>query len=66
MEVDRRKRVIKFYLNRNYDGLIMREEEIGVKTVEYYANRDDRVTYRSIKFDAKKEPNHRDLTYEEH
>ena len=66
MEIDRRQRVVKFYPNRNHDGLIRREEEIGVKTVEYYENRYDRVTYRSVKFDAKKDPNHRDLTYEDH
>ena len=49
IEVDRQKRTILYYHNRNHDGLIKRVEIIGKKTMEYYANRDDRVIYRSIK-----------------
>ena len=30
----------------------MREERIGLKTIEYYEGRDDKVVYRSMKFDA--------------
>jgi len=50
---DRRLRVIDFYPNRNDDHLIKRVEEIGVKTEEWYVNRDDKVTYRAIYFKAK-------------
>jgi len=50
MEIDRHLRVIKYYPNRNHDGLIKRLEQIGEKTTEYYQNRDDRVVYRSIRY----------------
>jgi hypothetical protein len=48
-EIDRHKRVLKYYKNRNHDGLIKRTEIIGEKTIEEYENRDDRVIYRSIR-----------------
>lgn len=48
--VDHRIRIIKFYPNRNADGLIKRIEKIGHKTVEYYQNRDDKVYSRSVRF----------------
>jgi hypothetical protein len=48
--VDKRIRIIKYYPNRNVDGLIKRIEKIGQKTVEYYQNRDDKVISRSIRF----------------
>lgn len=60
LEVDRRVRIINFYPNRNHDGLIMREERIGTKTIEYYENRDDRVVYRSVRFDSKRIPTSKD------
>jgi hypothetical protein len=63
IEIDRRLRIIKFYPNRNVDGLIMREERIGEKTIEYYENRDDRVIYRSVRFDNKREGSHKDYSY---
>lgn len=37
--VDQRIRIIRYYPNRNSDGLIKRIEKIGEKTVEYYENR---------------------------
>lgn len=51
IEIDRRSRIIKYYPNRNHDGLIKRVELIGEKTIEYYLNRDDRLIYRSVRFD---------------
>jgi hypothetical protein len=57
-------RIIKYYPNRNHDGLIKRIEQIGEKTIEYYENRDDRVVYRSVRFDCLKKVYHtRDYTY---
>ena len=41
----------------------MREERIGEKTIEYYENRDDRVIYRSVRFDNKREGSHKDYSY---
>jgi hypothetical protein len=41
--IDRRLRIIKYYPNRNHDGLIKRIEQIGEKTIEFYENRDDKV-----------------------
>lgn len=52
-EIDRNFREIIFYHNRNEDGLIKRVEIIGRKTMEYYQGRDDKVVYRSMKFDEK-------------
>jgi len=49
-EVDRISREIIFYKNRNEDGLVKRIELVGEKTMEFYEDRDDRVTYRSIRF----------------
>jgi hypothetical protein len=48
--VDGRYRKIYFYHHRNKDGLIYREERIGRKTIEYYKNREDKLTYRSVTF----------------
>lgn len=48
--IDQRVRIIKYYPNRNGDGLMKRVEKIGSKTVEYYQNRDDRVLSRSVRF----------------
>lgn len=62
--IDRRLRIIKYYQNRNHDGLIKRIEKIGEKTIEYYENRDDRVIYRSVRFDPnKKNFSPRDYTH---
>ena len=63
IEIDRKLRVIKFYPNRNVDGLIMREERIGTKTIEFYQHRDDRVVYRSVRFESKKEISHKDCGF---
>jgi len=62
-EIDRRRREIIFYPNRNVDGLIRRVEIIGEKTMEYYQGRDDRVIYRSIRFEPRENPNTRDYSY---
>jgi len=60
IEIDRRLRIIHFYPNRNQDGLILREERFGEKTIEFYESRDkDRITYRSIRFDKKGEVSHK-------
>ena len=53
-EIDRRSRLIKFYPLRHQDGLIEREEIIGKKTIERYINRDDFMTYRSVRFEQNK------------
>lgn len=62
-EIDRSLRIIKFYPNRNQDGLVLREERIGNKTIEHYDNRDDRVIYRSVRFDANKTPTSKDYNF---
>lgn len=55
---------MKFYPNRNVDGLIKRVEQIGEKTIEFYDNRDDKVVYRSVRFDPNKKTfSPRDYTY---
>ncbi|EGR33096.1 hypothetical protein IMG5_061790 [Ichthyophthirius multifiliis] len=54
IQIDRHMKVIKYYPNRNHDGLIERFELIGQKTILYYQNRDDKVIYRSIRFDPKR------------
>lgn len=36
IEIDRRLRIIHFYPNRNHDGLVLREERFGEKTLEFY------------------------------
>lgn len=63
---------MKFYPNRNVDGnfikyiigLIKRIEKIGEKTFEFYDNRDDKVVYRSVRFDPNKKTfSPRDYTY---
>lgn len=41
----------------------MREERIGTKTIEYYQHRDDRVVYRSVRFESKKEISHKDCAF---
>jgi hypothetical protein len=47
--IDRRLRIIKYYPNRNHDGLVKRIEQIGEKTIEFYENRDDKaLTYIDI------------------
>lgn len=57
-------RIIVYYPTRNHDGLIKRIEKIGEKTIEEYENRDDRVIYRSVRFDPKtRKPEPRDLTH---
>lgn len=43
-------RIIDYYPNRNSDGLIKRIEKIGDKTIELYANRDDRLVTQSVTF----------------
>jgi len=46
------KRIFEFYPHARVDGMIKREEIIGVKIIELYENRDDRLTYRSVAFDS--------------
>lgn len=63
IEIDRKLRIIKFYPNRNMDGLIMREERIGEKTIEFYEHRNDKVIYRSVRFDPKRKATTKDYTF---
>lgn len=63
IEIDRKLRIIKFYPHRNVDGLIMREERIGKKTIEFYQNRDDKVIYRSVRFETRRDFSHKDITF---
>lgn len=43
-------RIIEYYPNRNSDGLIKRIQKIGEKTIQLYANRDDRLISQSVTF----------------
>lgn len=64
MEIDRKLRIIEFYPNRNTDGLIRREERIGLKTIEFYEHRGDKVIYRSVRFDPNRKANNtKDCTF---
>ena len=64
IEIDRRLRIIHFHPNRNQDGLILREERFGEKTLEFYENRDkDRVIYRSIRYSKHGEASHKNYTF---
>lgn len=65
VEIDRKLRIIKFYPNRNVDGLIMREERIGTKTIEFYEHRNDKVIYRSVRFDPNRKPSNKDYTFQD-
>jgi hypothetical protein len=47
-----RRRVIEFYVNTRLDRLKLREEVLGVKAIEYYEARADRLIYRSAAFSA--------------
>ena len=51
--VDARHCITHFYPVRFADGLLNREEMIGEKTVERYANRDDGLIYSSVRFEEK-------------
>mmetsp|Transcript_24783 Transcript_24783/g.72853 ORF Transcript_24783/g.72853 Transcript_24783/m.72853 type:complete len:443 (+) Transcript_24783:251-1579(+) len=44
-------RKMDFYPNARLDGLQLRHEMLGIKTVEHYQGRDDRLVYRSVTFD---------------
>jgi hypothetical protein len=52
--IDGWSRKLFFYHNRNNDknkdGLIYREEQIGTKTIEKYKDREDHLEYRSVTF----------------
>lgn len=66
--VDRRIRIIRYYPNRNEDGLIKRIEQIGEKTTEFYQNRDDKIVSRSVRFiktEDKKQGSSKDYIYED-
>ncbi len=65
IEIDRKLRIIKFYPNRNADGLIMREERIGLKTIEFYEHRNDKVIYRSVRFDPYRKASNKDYTFQD-
>ena len=66
IEIDRRLRIIHFYPNRNQDGLILREERFGEKTLEFYDQRDkDRVIYRSIRYTKHGEASHKNYSFQD-
>lgn len=46
------RRVINFYSAARLDGLVRRDEIFGVKLVEHFVGRDDRLEYRSATFGA--------------
>jgi len=46
-------RVFTFHPGARVDGLVRREEWLGVKVIEDYENRDDFLTYRSIAVDTR-------------
>eukprot|EP00879_Flechtneria_rotunda_P024804 GHRR01026321.1.p1 GENE.GHRR01026321.1~~GHRR01026321.1.p1 ORF type:complete len:382 (+),score=116.83 GHRR01026321.1:1409-2554(+) len=44
------RRVINFYSSARLDGLVRRDELLGVKLTEHYTGRDDHLEYRSTTF----------------
>lgn len=44
------RRLINFYSAARLDGLVRREETFGMKLVEHFTGRDDRLEYRSATF----------------
>jgi dynein regulatory complex subunit 7 len=52
IEVKGERRLYKFHPNSRVDNMVVREEVIGVKVVELYENRDDRLKFRSIAVDS--------------
>ena len=54
IQIDGHLRQLYFYHHRNNDknkdGLIYREEQIGSKTIEKYKDREDHLEYRSVEF----------------
>lgn len=50
--VKNEKRYFEFYEASRPDCLVKREEVVGVKVIETYKNRDDRLIYRSIAVDT--------------
>jgi hypothetical protein len=44
------RRVMNFFHEARLDGLVRREEALGSKTVEVYRGRDDRLVYRSARY----------------
>lgn len=54
IQIDGHVRQLYFYHHRNNDknkdGLIYREEQIGTKTIEKYKDREDHLEYRSVSF----------------
>ena len=46
------KRILEFYPKSRLDGLVRREEVVGLKIVESYEHREDRLIYRSIAVDS--------------
>jgi len=53
IQVDEQYRKLFFYHHRK-DGLIYREEQIGNKVQEFFKGREDKLEYRSVKFDDTK------------
>eukprot|EP00240_Pyramimonas_obovata_P004234 CAMPEP_0118939504 /NCGR_PEP_ID=MMETSP1169-20130426/29098_1 /TAXON_ID=36882 /ORGANISM="Pyramimonas obovata, Strain CCMP722" /LENGTH=353 /DNA_ID=CAMNT_0006883791 /DNA_START=30 /DNA_END=1087 /DNA_ORIENTATION=+ len=49
--VAKKQRVAHFYESARLDGLLMRTEVFGVKMVEVFRDRDDRLVYRSATYD---------------
>jgi hypothetical protein len=51
-EVEGERRVFEFFPGARVDGMVRREEVIGVKVIEVYEGRDDFLTYRSVSIDV--------------
>ncbi|KAK3273495.1 hypothetical protein CYMTET_18285 [Cymbomonas tetramitiformis] len=49
--VKSKRRLMHFYESARLDGLVTREEEFGLKTVEHFNSRDDRLVYRSVTYE---------------
>lgn len=69
VQIDGHLRQLYFYHHRNNDknkdGLIYREEQIGSKTIEKYKDREDHLEYRSVTFKPI-QPNEKDASMLEH
>lgn len=59
--INARQMIIRFYPIRFADGLIEREEFIGEKTIERYADREDRLIYTSVRFVEKTQEDIKDI-----
>lgn len=66
IQIDGQSRELFYYPHRNVDGLVYRQEKILKKTIEVYKNRPDKLVYRSVTFDAGKDPDGKDIGFKDH